>query len=145
MDLVLVDLVLSHQVVSVNSNQDLRKTLGDNHLDKEHNQVDLEHNQADLEEEQAASELNLKLLVLVNHKIQETSGELLALKHNLNRHQHLVMSEASHRILNHNNLVYLEVVSEEEQVALDNKVDLHSNRIHLDSEVLLVRNHLNLN
>lgn len=145
MDLVLVDLVPSHQVASVNRNQDLRKILGDNHLDKEHNQVDLVHNQADLEEEQAALELNLILLVLVNHQIQETLGELLALKHNLNRHQHLVMLEASHRILNHNNLVYLEVVSEEGQVALGNKVDLHSNRIHLDSEVLLVKNHLNLN
>ena len=140
-----MDLVPSHQVASVNSNQDLHKILGDNHLDKEHNQVDLEHNQADLEGEQVASELNLILLVLVNHKIQEASEEVLALKHNLNRHQHLVMSEVSHRTLNHNNLVYLEVVLEEGQVALDSKVDLLSNRIHLDLEVLLVRNHPNLN
>jgi hypothetical protein len=105
----------------------------------------LEHNQVDLEGEQVASELNLVLLVLVNNQIQEALGEVLALKHNLNRHQHLVMLEASDRILNHNNLVYLEVVLEEEQAALDNKVDFLSNRIHLDLEVLLVRNHLKLN
>ena len=92
-----------------------------------------------------ASELNLILLVLVNHRLQVASGEDSALKLNLNKHQHLVMLVASDRTLKHNSLVYLEVISEEEQVALDNKVDSVSNRTLLDLSVILVRNHLNLN
>ena len=128
----------SHKVPSVNSNQGLLQILEDNH-------PDLEHNQADLEGELVASVLNLIPLVLVNHRIQVASGEDSALKHNLNKHQHLVMSVALDRTLKHNSLVYLEVISEEGQVALDNKVDLVSNKTHLDLSVILVRKHLNPN
>ena len=143
-DLVLVDLAASPQVASANSNQDLHRILEDNLLD-------LEHKQVDLEEEQAASDNKVDLLsnrihlVLVNRQIQEVLGEVLDLKLNLNSHQHSGILGASDKILRHNNLVYLEVVLEEEQVVLDNKVDLLSNRILLDSAVVLVRNHLNLN
>ena len=52
-----------------------------------------------------------------------------------------------HRILEDNllDLEHKQVDLEEEQAASDNKVDLLSNRILLDSAVVLVRNHLNLN
>ena len=145
MDSVLVGLVASLQVALANSNQGLLQTLEDNHLDLEHKQVDSEEDQVDLEGEQVVSELNKILQVLVNRQIQVVLGEASALKFNLNRHQHSVILEALDRILNNNNLVYLEVVLEGEQVALDNKVDLLSNRIHLDSAMHLVRNPLKLN
>ena len=90
-------------------------------------------------------ELNQVLLALVNKQIQVVLGEALALKFNLISHQHSVMPGASDRILNNNNLVYLEVVLEGEQVALDSKVDLLSNRIPLDSAMHLGRNPLKLN
>ena len=107
--------------------------------------MDLELKQVDLEDKLVPLEINKILQVLVNNQIHLALEEVLDnLKFKINSHQHLVIQVLSDQMLKYNNQIYSEVASEEEQVALGNKVVLTSHKMHLDLAEILVRN-LNLN